>query len=79
MIMKRNTDSNKYILLGIVIMIMMMFLMMTQQVKMNRKIDSLSKDEILEQVKKGNDDLLELTRLENDILNLKYTLSTYNK
>lgn len=82
MMMRNDIDLKRYFWGNIVIkllMIMMLLLTLTQQIQINSKINELSKDEIIEDIRKGNDDLLELARLENDILKLKFTLSTFNK
>ena len=80
--MRNDIDLKRYFWGDIFIkllMILMLLLTLTQQIQLNSKIDELSKDEIIEDIRKNNDDLLELSRLENDILSLKYTLSTFNK
>ena len=73
---KRNILSDVVIKLVILILLI---LTLTQQIHLNKMIDELNKDEILEQVKRGGNDSLELIQLENDILNLSYSINTlYN-
>lgn len=79
MMMRNDIDLKRFFWGDIFIkllMILMLLLTLTQQIQINSKIDELSKDEIIEDIRKGNDDLLELSKLESDILSLKYTLST---